>query len=191
METPDRSPEELVRAILAELGHQRPVALADVAFVNGSDLVLGRQLMQHGESTRLSAYGGWNTAGNTLGTVLAHASLRLLAQRGSDDPDRTRAHYEFLFLRILDDYYYQAVERTVCMLEDLPRFNLQPTMERLPLASIVNVEKRLRKRLMLAASELERLFINAGVVKSVKVEHIHLPWQRLFEVGFDVHVELS
>jgi hypothetical protein len=29
------------------------------------------------------------------------------------------------------------------------------------------------------------------VVKSVKVEHIHLPWQRLFEVGFDVHIELT
>lgn len=191
METPDRSPEELVRSMLAELGHGGAVALADVAFVNGSDLVLGRQLFQHCECTRLSAYGGWNTAGNTLGTVLAHAVLRILAQRGSDDPDQTRAHYEFLFLRILDDYYYQAVERTICMLEDLPRFNLQPTMERLPSASVEDVEKRLCSRLMLAAAELERLFVNFGVVKLVKVDHIHLPWQRLFEVGFDVRVELS
>ena len=190
MESPDRSPEELVRAILAELVHDRPVALADVAFVNGSDLILGRQLLQHCECAHLCAYGGWNTAGNTLGTVIAHAVLRLLSLRDSDDPDRTRAHYEFLFLRFLDDYYYQAVERTICMLEDLPKLNLQPTMERLPLANIENVEKRVRKRLLLAAKELERLFISSGVVKSVNVENIHLPWQRLFEIGFDVHVEL-
>jgi hypothetical protein len=190
METPDRSPEELVRALLVELDHERPAALADVAFVNGSDLVLGKQLMQHTKCSRLSAYGGWNTAGNTLGTVLAHAALRILAQRHGDDPDKTRAHYEFLFLRFLDDYYYQAIERTICMLEDLPRFNLQPTMERLPSANAENVEQRIRERLLLAASELEKLFVDAGVVKSVKVENIHLPWRRLFEVGFDVHVEL-
>jgi hypothetical protein len=191
METPDRSPEELVRALLVELDHERPSALADVAFVNGSDFVLGRQLMQHSQFCRLSAYGGWNTAGNTLGTVLSHASLRILARRNGDDPDQTRAHYEFLFLRWLDDYYYQAIERTRCMLEDLPRLNLQPTMERIPSPSFENVEQRVQERLLRAADELEKVFIDAGVVKSVKVENIHLPWQRLFEVGFDVHVSLA
>jgi hypothetical protein len=190
METPERNPEELVRALLVELGNKRPVALADVAFVNGSDLTLGNLLMQHPESTHLVAYGGWNTAGNTLGTVLAHAVLRLLAQRNGVDPEQTRAHYEFLFLRYLDDYYYQARERSLCLLEDLPALNLQPSMERLPSHIVEQVEERVRERLLLATSELERLFINAGVAQSVKVENIRLPWQRLFEVGFDVKVNL-
>jgi hypothetical protein len=188
METPERSPEELVRALLVELGRKHPVALADVAFVNGSDLVLGNLLMQHTESARLTAYAGWNTAGNTLGTVLAHAVLRLLMKRNGNDPEQTRAHYEFLFLRFLDDYFYQARERSLCLLEDLPAMDIQPSMERLPSPMVEKVEKRVRERLLLAAGELERLFIIAGVVKAVKVEHICLPWQRLFEVGFDVHV---
>jgi hypothetical protein len=165
------------------------VALADVAFVNGSDLTLSNLLMQHPESARLTAYGGWNTAGNTLGTVLAHAVLRLLAQRNGGEPEQIRAHFEFLFLRFLDDYLYQARVRSLCLLEDLPALNLQPSMERLPLSAVEPVEKRVRERLMLAASELERLFINAGVVQAVNVENITLPWQRLFEVGFDVHVK--
>jgi len=190
LETPERSPEELVRALLVELENKRPVALADVAFVNGSDLILGNLLMQHSESVRLSAYAGWNTAGNTLGTVLAHAVLRLLAKRNGDDPEQTRAHFEFLFLRFLDDYFYQARERSLCLLEDLPALDLPLTMERLPSQKVKLVEKRVQERLLLAASELERLFINAGVVKAVKVEHITLPWQRLFEVGFDVHATL-
>jgi len=188
METPERSPEELVRAILKELERKHPVALADVAFVNGSDLILGNLLMQHPESARLTAYAGWNTAGNTLGTVLAHAVLRLLAKRNGDDPEQTRAHYEFLFLRFLDDYFYQARERSLCLLEDLPGLDMQPSMERLPSSMADKVEKHVRDRLLLAASELERLFINAGVVKAVKVEHISLPWQRLFEIGFEVHI---
>jgi hypothetical protein len=189
METPERSLEELVRSLLRELENKRPVALADVAFVNGSDLTLSNLLMQHPESARLTAYGGWNTAGNTLGTVLAHAVLRLLAQRNGGEPEQIRAHFEFLFLRFLDDYLYQARVRSLCLLEDLPALNLQPSMERLPLSAVEPVEKRVRERLMLAASELERLFINAGVVQAVNVENITLPWQRLFEVGFDVHVK--
>jgi hypothetical protein len=191
METPQRSPEELVRALIVELEKKQAVALADVAFVNGSDLMLGSLLLQHSESTRLSAYAGWNTAGNTLGTTLAHAVLRLLAKRNGNDPEQTRAHFEFLFLRFLDDYYYQARERSLCLLEDLPALGIQPSMERLPLSKIEAVEKRVCERILLAASELEALFIKAGVVKSVKVEHIALPWKRLFEVGFDVHVRLS
>lgn len=190
METPERSPEELVRALLVGLRSKQPVALADVAFVNGSDLTLGNLLMQYPESARLTAYGGWNTAGNTLGTVLAHAVIRLLAQRNGSDPEKTIAHFEFLFLRFLDDYFYQARERSLCLMEDLPALNLQPSMERLPTAMVEPVEKRVRERLTLAGKELEKLFINAGVIKAVKVENITLPWQRLFEVGFDVKVDL-
>jgi hypothetical protein len=191
METPERSPEELVRALIFELENKHPVALADVAFVNGADLILGRLLLQHNEIARLSAYAGWNTAGNTVGTVLAHAAVRLLAKRNGDDPEQTRAHFEFLFLRLLDDYYYQALERSLCMLEDLPALGVPPSMERLPSSIVEAVEERVRERMLLAKNELEALFIKAGVVKSVKVEHIHLPWQRLFEVGFDVHIELT
>ena len=42
METPERSPEEFVRLLCLELEKKHPVALADVAFVNGADLNLGK-----------------------------------------------------------------------------------------------------------------------------------------------------
>jgi hypothetical protein len=190
MESPERSPEEFVRLLLVEIKKKHPVALADLAYVNGSDLTLGNLLIQHEEIARLTAYGGWNTAGNTLGTVLAHAVLRLLAQKNGVDPEQTRAHYEFLFLRLLDDYFYQARVRSLCLLEDLPGLNLSPSMERLPAPMVEMVEKRVRERLLLAGNELEKLFINAGVLKQVRVENIYLPWQRLFEVGFNVDVSL-
>jgi len=64
-------------------------------------------------------------------------------------------------------------------------------MEHLPQPIVSKVEKRIQERLRLAASDLEQLFIKAGVVKSVQVEHIHLPWERLVEVGFNVHVNLT
>lgn len=190
METPQHNPEEFVRAMTRELESKRPVALADVAYSNGADLILGSLLMQNKGITQLSAYGGWNTAGNTLGCVVAQAVLRLLAQREGGELEKTQAHLEFLFLRLLDDYFYQARERTLCMLEDLPGLGLEPNMERLPDNLAEKVEELVRKRLKRAALELERLFIDAGIARAVEVSNIHLPWQRLFEVGFDVHVSL-
>ena len=191
MQSPHRSPEEFVRALLAALASDRPVALADVAFVNASDLVLGGLLRQHPPVAALAGYGGWNTAGNTLGTVLAQAVIRTLALRGGGTREQLAAHLAFLFLRFLDDDLYQARERTRCMVEDLPALGIAPTMERLPDDRIAAVEDRVRDRLLQAAADLRSLFVASGLVRDVRVSHIHLPWKRLFEVGFDVEVELN
>jgi hypothetical protein len=192
MESPHRSPEEFLRALLVELDAGRPVALADVAFVNGADLILGNMLVRHSEIAWLYAYGGWNTAGNTLGTVLAQAVLRILALREEYDPAQARAHLEFLFLRFLDDYAYQARLRTLVFLEDLPALGLPLTGEHLAdPGQAAAVEARIRARLEQEAARLEQTFIRSGLVKKVQASHIYLPWQRLFEVGFEIEAVLT
>jgi hypothetical protein len=191
MQSPHRSPEEFVRSLLGALAAGQPAAVADVAFVNAADLILGNLLRQHPQVTALAAYGGWNTAGNTLGTVLAQAVIRVLAQRAPVTREQRAAHLEFLFLRFLDDDLYQARERTRCMVEELPALGIAPTMERLPDDQAAAVENRVRDHLSRAAAELRNLFVSSGLVRDVRVSHIHLPWQRLFEVGFDVEVVLD
>jgi hypothetical protein len=190
MTTPRRNVDEFVRAALAAVEAGSHVALADVAFVNGADLYLGQSLIQAGLATRLSAYAGWNTAGNTLGTVLAHLALRLLALRGRPTPDQQAAHLAFLFRRILDDYYYQAVDRTRLIYEDLPALGLAPTMERLPADRLPEVEEKLRRRFEASARDLHQQFVQAGLVRVIGISRVHLPWQRLFEISFNVKVEL-
>jgi hypothetical protein len=191
MESPHRSPEEFVRAILGALSAGRLAAVADVAFVNASDLILCDLLRPHPQVTALAAYGGWNTAGNTLGTVLAQAVIRAVALRAPISRDQQAAHLEFLFLRFLDDDLYQARERTRCLVEDLPDLGIAPTMERLPDDRAAAVESAVRDHLSRAAAGLRDVFISSGLVRDVRVSHIHLPWQRLFEVGFDVEVVLD
>ncbi len=173
------------------LSSGRPVAVADVAFVNASDLVLGDLLRQHPQVAKLAAYGGWNTAGNTLGTVLAAAVIREVAVRAGASREQRAANLEFLFLRFLDDDLFQARERTRCMVEDLPARGIAPTMERLPDDQLDAIEESLRAHLGRAAASLRDLFVASGLVREVHVRHIHLPWRRLFEVGFDVEVELE
>ena len=170
----------------------KKVAIADVAFVNGSDLILGSQLIQHPEIARLAAYGGWNTAGNTLGTVLAQAAIYLAAKNQDCTPEQQKAHLEFLFLRFLDDYCYQAVERSLCMLEDLPAYGLLPTEERLPDGEIANEIGKEGVRAARETSQPSWKKYSGSQVgqRRSRISNLHLPWQRLFEIGFDVKVEL-
>jgi hypothetical protein len=191
MQSPGRNPEEFVRALLGALASGRPVAVADVAYVNASDLVLGDLLRQQPAAASLAAYGGWNTAGNTLGTVLAQAVIRAIALRAGPTREQRAAHLEFLFLRFLDDDLYQGRERTRCMVEDLPAAGISPTMERLPDGAAAGIEGRVEAHLCGAAAGLRNLFVSSRLVRDVRVDHVHLPWRRLFEVGFDVQVELD
>ena len=191
MQSPSRNPEEFVRALRGALASGHPVAVADVAYVNASDLILGQLLRQHPQVAALAAYGGWNTAGNTLGSVLAQAVIRVVALRGEVTRDQLAAHLEFLFVRFLDDDLYQANERTRCMVEDLPALGLSPSMERLPDDQAVAIEASLDSHLSCAATDLRDLFVASGLVRDVRFSRVHLPWQRLFEVSFEIKIEFD
>jgi hypothetical protein len=91
----------------------------------------------------------------------------------------------------LDDYYYQAIERSRLAYEDLPALGLAPTHERLSAEVLAALQPALTQRLTGAAQELGDLFIRSGLVRDVQVRNIYLPWQRLFEIGFDLQVQLS
>ena len=191
MQSPGRNPEEFVRALMGALASDQPVAVADVAYVNASDLILGELLRRQPGVAALAAYGGWNTAGNTLGTVLAQAVMRMLALRAGPTREQRAAHLEFLFLRFLDDDLYQGRERTRCMIEDLPAAGVAPTMERLPDSIAADIEGRVDAHLCRAAADLRDVFVNSKLVRDVRVSHVHLPWRRLFEVGFDVRADVD
>ena len=137
-----------VRSLLQTVAAQsaRRVAIADVAFPNGAYEALMREL-RHSDLQlhRLLSFGAWNTAGNTIGSTLAHGTLRLIAlqDKGAFDLaqlladispmrylellnsliDSERAHVEFLFGRFVDDWLYQSrvrrdvTERVVQLLE--------------------------------------------------------------------------
>jgi hypothetical protein len=78
--SPLRAPPRInpfVRELVAAIEAGQRVALCDVAFPNGADNLLMSELEKRGVLGKLAVYGGWNTAGNTTGTVLAQcAALR-------------------------------------------------------------------------------------------------------------------
>jgi hypothetical protein len=145
----------------------RRVAIADVAFPNGAEPAFVELLFEHVDIAKLAAFGGWNTAGNTLGSVLACACVPC-------DDDRARqialAHH------LLEDWGYQSVVR-----DDL-RSWLSETF-----GQPVIPPDHLDEATAFTAAWLEPIaqrIRTAGL--PCTVSHVRHPWRRTFEVDFEL-----
>lgn len=119
VETPGRNLDEFVAALRDYQERHIPTALVDVAYSNGADPALMPRLFSQAKPLELLAYAGWNTAGNTIGSALGHAYLRLLALRRDPSPEEERAHVTLLLTRYLDDWAYQTVVRSTAGVQRL------------------------------------------------------------------------
>lgn len=146
-----------------------PVALADVRFSNGGDPLLVERLAQEGLLLALSSYGGWNTAGNTIGGVVAQAVARMVGARaGTLDPlEADRA----LLTRILDDCVYQSEIRPV-LHEEVFAGRIGP----------VDEETQVRARERIAAG-LQAFLDRVAAGSRWRVAEVDLPWGRSFEIA--------
>ena len=106
-------PRQPVRNWLTALA--TPLAIADVAYCNGGDPPLLDELLLKGSYWKLAGYAGWNTAGNTLGTTLAHAAMCAIARARNIVETTHAAHERALLIRLLDDGVYQPIVRAWAM----------------------------------------------------------------------------
>ncbi|MFD2078529.1 Protein of unknown function [Actinopolymorpha cephalotaxi] len=162
-------------AELVEAGSS--VGVADVRYVNGADPALVRALAERGVLDRITAYGGWNTAGNTVGSVVAALVAHVVGHRrgGVDEIAQSRLRWH----RIVEDYAYQAVVRGELAQE-------QPYGDHMsvPFADQADVEsylERCAKRLPEVAEQLGGADARRWLVTSPR-----LPWGRTFEIDFDL-----
>ncbi len=198
MHTPQRNGVEFARSLQQALQSGKTCALADVAFVNASDKALGDTLCELTDIAQLAAYGGWNTAGNTLGTVIGQAVIRHLQRLYGATPQMLAAHARFLFLRFVEDYLYQSHWRTKFMLETLPQIGARPTTGKLEPEHLPQVLELLVQQLRAAANSLaQEAFVGksiaagetAIVLEALRIDGLSLPWGRLFDLTLDIGCE--
>jgi hypothetical protein len=136
---------------IAELNHPGLV-ICDAAFANGAEDAFVTSVIEAGvEPLKLLSFAGWNTAGNSVGSSLAHGTLRLIAlqDKGAFDLanvvvtltpmrylellnsliDSERAHVGLLFYHLVDDWLYMSrvrpkVTQTVVSLLQASVFDL-------------------------------------------------------------------
>lgn len=163
----------VAREARAHLDAGRRVAVADVRYANGSDPVLVTALDAEGALGELVSYGGWNTAGNTLGTTLAAGVSALF----DDTAVGADARRRYLLTKIVKDGHYLPVLR-VRLLEELAERGLtDPPMDELPALA-----ERVARDLTAWAQSIHAL-------RGVRVVNVRWPWSYLFTVDFDLEVD--
>jgi Protein of unknown function (DUF4127) len=164
----------LAAAVHAVAGRESRTVMADVAYPNGADPVLMELMRAHLDLPHLAAYGAWNTAGNTIGTALAQAC----ATRFMTTPLQREAQQHFLLHRFIEDWGYQHVARA-----ELQALLIAQTGNRGPArAAVPECEAWIETRLNELIGELEPYAGRYAIAPG----SVHLPWQRTFEVDFEL-----
>jgi hypothetical protein len=146
----------------------KPIAVADLAYANGGDPRLMEVLSQQLPLNQLAAYGGWNTASNTLGSVLAQCALAQCTQ--NKNVWSTGANIEVRALRLLEDFVYQAEVRQLVRAEiDESKLTANERRDAVATAFIDSANT------WAAAHRL-----------GWRVRDIFLPWNRTFEIGLQL-----
>ena len=154
-------------SILRSVQAGKVTAFADGAFCNGGDKEFLRALNERMELLSLSAYAGWNTSSNTLGTVICQAVFVFLF---GDSAHQKR----FLAERLYEDVGYCGYVRSYVTNNLLPAlsydyFNAGETAG--------EVARLVKKELTAFMSEN---FPN--IAKAYDISVCQMPWRRMFEV---------
>jgi hypothetical protein len=154
-----------------------PVGLADLAYCNGADPELIAALTRGG-AHHLTAYAGWNTAGNTLGTAIAQLCIAASgagAVRAAAARDAAR---DFIACRFTDDYGYQSCVRKLAG-ERAAAIGANPFMLG---DHAARIEQFVRGKLQPFAHAAYSDLLGASGALAERVR-VSLPWQRLFEIA--------
>lgn len=165
-----------VSAVRAAVESGAIVALADVRFSNGGDPELVDRLADEGLLLRLASYGGWNTAGNSIGGAVAQATA-LWVGRALGTADET-ALREALLTRILDDRAYQSGTRLAMHAAEFGG-SIGPVDAAAQEAAVARITHELRAYL-------------AGILpddECWRIDRVTLPWRRSFEIGLQLSTQ--
>ena len=161
---------------------QKPVALGDVAYPNGADPLLMELLLTPDcpvKPGELAAFGAWNTAGNTLGVVVAQAICFLFIGK---DAGRKHAQNVFLTHRFLEDWGYQTLVRREAREANTAQWGSKDPDPENP-EQVRFTEETIEAGLRRVLSRLQDAGVGVGL--TLADGGVRLPWRRTFEADFD------
>jgi hypothetical protein len=148
-----------------------PVGIADIRYANAADASLMGWLIGGGSVSRLASYAGWNTAANTLGTLVAH--LVSLFASPSRSPLETPEQRHFMAHRLLEDFVYASLVR--------PRFSEWLSERGMHPLYVRVMPKSARRALDELVGFASRLVLGSLGLRPDRVPRATLPWLRTFE----------
>lgn len=170
------------------------LGIADIAYTNKGDKSLTDYLLSPANLSHFHAYSGWNTAGNTLGTIIAHYRL---SQAFPQTKQAAEAAVEFKAIRLSEDLVYQALISNDLRLS-LANQKLMNSSTTAFTAPLEQIESILAERFAPYKIRLEELFTSTQeILPQVSVDvtsaeiNLTFPWNRAFEVKCESQFKLS
>lgn len=153
-----------VKQIQSYLDGNKKVAVADIAYANGSDNSFMYEMTKSKIIPRLESYSGWNTASNTIGYTIGQA---IFAENMTASNKKS-----LLAVRLLDDWAYQANIRSALLTDMLiPQKHSDVQLNEMTPKLVAATEKRM--------NSFAALNIDWFPVQNLEVS---FPWNRMFEV---------
>lgn len=171
-----RNLREFVQRITGYMEHNKKCILADIAFSNGADTELIAMLDEEQLLEKLEAYAGWNTACNSLGTVLAAGIIGL-------ESDKEKERCENLIYRLLEDWGYQSHVRQTITQQVLPTFNATSYHFN---GQEEEITESIRRQLCTLWQEQIRKSFDQW---NICLHKVYTPWHRMFEIGMELEVK--
>ena len=164
----ERNMAEFMQFINDCINEGIPVGILDNAYTNGGELQLLRVLNKQNNLMKLTAYAGWNTSANSMGTVLAQLVNR-------QHQNNTQAAANFLAERYIEDFGYDAVVRGYVTEHILPAWEMNYFYCAEPRGKAAEAIK----------DELDKFIEKelTSIADCVTLKEIWLPWSRMFEIG--------
>lgn len=140
---------------------EKPLIIGDIANANGGDNLLVVQILEKViDLNNIYGYAGWNTTGNTLGSVISIGISRFIAeQTNSFELENFK---KILLIRFCDDWAYQTIVRQI--IRATIDFADKTTLIEELTPFVINLAKKIDYKFNLLDLKLE------------------FPWNRTFEV---------
>lgn len=164
--------------------------IADVAYTNMADANVVDAVLKDDPIDIM--YAGWNTPSNAIGTVISEMSLKeifdkkLIPHEKIDDA--VKSFVSFSFIRMADDYGYQAVVR-----DEMYKWAQANGINK-DYIDVKTSDKQLADEMKPVLDMLSMKY-GGRVILGKKIKKIEAsvtyPWNRMFEIEVIPHVELS
>lgn len=169
-----------------------PIGFCDNRYANGADdnyvaYMINRTSLY--TNLEWNAYAGWNTNGNTIGTVVSNTILLSLFGSAAGETNAL-----FNSLRILEDLHYQSDIR-----QQLNNYINQYSNDNNNISNVNETTSNLSPDLnyyinysyKLLSSRYYNNILNNYNINNWKLNNIYYPWNRTFEIGLCVTTDTT
>ncbi|MDR3348278.1 MAG: DUF4127 family protein [Acidaminococcales bacterium] len=179
------------------LAQSKLLALVDLSVnFQRRETVMSALLAENIPLSSLSAYAGWNTAGNSIGTALAQSALfsgTVKSSAAEHLPYVYHKNFEFTIARVLDDWLYQkdVQAKTGLLLDKAGLGRAIAEKKELVLGKIKDLLEYKQERIFLRNIGLHPFYSDDKrqyYIVSLETK-VDLPWSRLFEISLTLKTE--